>query len=606
MKNTLQGWLSSKNQSKDEVEQNQAIAQAARQQKRKIGGSSSLTRLFGAAKENVANGQYKKLKKITKKKKKKRSEWEDESEEEEEEALEASDSEDSFVVGNDESEDDDDSYDEKDESDPEADQVDEVDSEDDEEEEEDDEELQSPSPTPNKKKSRNETITIGSSSDDSDSDAGLLNSSSFKARKSKPSAALQRASQAAKNRPNESLSFAKTSKLETTKVQKISPPSSVAASKNTNLSDSDSDDSLLKTPPLGKTSKFFKQQKKSTTPPSTTTPKLPKATAKRPAHFDNDDDDDDSSQDKLPPKRLHENDDHWMADSPAIADSPMMPIKKKKKLSKKTNPFAEFANGGSSDEDDDYNLAKALAMSESMTDANNNSSSDAQPAKKKKIKKTIDISDDENEPVFKEDDHEESDDDDGDNEDDANDEGYDEEKEAATNVLQTAEGLSARVLQTMKTWMSSTNDENEDAHKGMIIEDGALALGGNVDADATNSKEWISQEYMQKILPQAQLSKYQLIGVNWMALLHTMECKISHSTNSKSKTTNVNGILADEMGLGKTVQTIAFLAYLRHQKLQQNSGEEENRPHLIVVPVSVLPNWVREFEKFAPEMNVVK
>ena len=29
-------------------------------------------------------------------------------------------------------------------------------------------------------------------------------------------------------------------------------------------------------------------------------------------------------------------------------------------------------------------------------------------------------------------------------------------------------------------------------------------------------------------------------------------------------------------------------------------------PHLIVVPVSTLPNWIREFEKFCPEMNVIK
>jgi SNF2 family DNA or RNA helicase len=33
---------------------------------------------------------------------------------------------------------------------------------------------------------------------------------------------------------------------------------------------------------------------------------------------------------------------------------------------------------------------------------------------------------------------------------------------------------------------------------------------------------------------------------------------------------------------------------------------EPHSLHLIVVPVSVLPNWVREFENFAPELNVVK
>jgi SNF2 family DNA or RNA helicase len=64
------------------------------------------------------------------------------------------------------------------------------------------------------------------------------------------------------------------------------------------------------------------------------------------------------------------------------------------------------------------------------------------------------------------------------------------------------------------------------------------------------------------------------------------------------------------------------LAYLRHQQLSKeiidvdededdviDVDKEQPEPHsvhLIVVPVSVLPNWVREFENFAPELKVVK
>lgn len=51
-------------------------------------------------------------------------------------------------------------------------------------------------------------------------------------------------------------------------------------------------------------------------------------------------------------------------------------------------------------------------------------------------------------------------------------------------------------------------------------------------------------------------------------------------------------------GLGKTLQTIAFLAYLKH-----NLGVAG--PHLIVVPKSTLQNWHREFEKWTPDVNVV-
>lgn len=57
-------------------------------------------------------------------------------------------------------------------------------------------------------------------------------------------------------------------------------------------------------------------------------------------------------------------------------------------------------------------------------------------------------------------------------------------------------------------------------------------------------------------------------------------------------------ILADEMGLGKTIQTISFLSYLFHQ--HQLYG-----PFLLVVPLSTLTSWQREFSTWAPDMNVV-
>ena len=60
----------------------------------------------------------------------------------------------------------------------------------------------------------------------------------------------------------------------------------------------------------------------------------------------------------------------------------------------------------------------------------------------------------------------------------------------------------------------------------------------------------------------------------------------------------LNGILADEMGLGKTIQTISLITYLMEKK--QNLG-----PYLIIVPLSVLSNWVLEFDKWAPSAVVI-
>ena len=45
------------------------------------------------------------------------------------------------------------------------------------------------------------------------------------------------------------------------------------------------------------------------------------------------------------------------------------------------------------------------------------------------------------------------------------------------------------------------------------------------------------------------------------------------------------------------LQAIAYMAALSH------GGAA--RPHLVVVPLSTLPNWQREFARFAPQLNVV-
>lgn len=81
--------------------------------------------------------------------------------------------------------------------------------------------------------------------------------------------------------------------------------------------------------------------------------------------------------------------------------------------------------------------------------------------------------------------------------------------------------------------------------------------------------------------PDMTLKDYQIMGVNWMLLLYRK---------------NISGILADEMGLGKTAQVISFLARL------YELGDEGL--HLVVVPSSTIENWVREFSRFAPKLEV--
>ncbi|XP_064405406.1 SWI/SNF-related matrix-associated actin-dependent regulator of chromatin subfamily A containing DEAD/H box 1-like isoform X3 [Halichondria panicea] len=82
--------------------------------------------------------------------------------------------------------------------------------------------------------------------------------------------------------------------------------------------------------------------------------------------------------------------------------------------------------------------------------------------------------------------------------------------------------------------------------------------------------------------PSVQLKEYQLLGLNWLVLLHSQD---------------LNAILADEMGLGKTVEAISFLSHLYQLG---SSGH-----FLVVVPSSTLDNWVREFEVWCPAMTVI-
>ncbi|KAI0673358.1 hypothetical protein C8Q78DRAFT_968243 [Trametes maxima] len=82
--------------------------------------------------------------------------------------------------------------------------------------------------------------------------------------------------------------------------------------------------------------------------------------------------------------------------------------------------------------------------------------------------------------------------------------------------------------------------------------------------------------------PQLKLMPFQVEGVNWLC----------HNWNISQ-----NCILADEMGLGKTVQIVTFIGYL--------TKAFECFPALVVVPNSTITNWVREFERWAPNLRVV-
>jgi len=78
----------------------------------------------------------------------------------------------------------------------------------------------------------------------------------------------------------------------------------------------------------------------------------------------------------------------------------------------------------------------------------------------------------------------------------------------------------------------------------------------------------------------AKLKPFQEEGYVWLKTLHS---------------TGYGGLLADDMGLGKTVQVIAYLAYLKEK--------DRLSPTLLVLPKSLIDNWINEMEKFSPGLT---
>jgi len=81
----------------------------------------------------------------------------------------------------------------------------------------------------------------------------------------------------------------------------------------------------------------------------------------------------------------------------------------------------------------------------------------------------------------------------------------------------------------------------------------------------------------------AELRPYQLRGYRWLYHNHRI---------------GLGSVAADDMGLGKTVQVIALLQQLKDEKVISHK-----KPVLVIVPASLMSNWQREIERFAPDLQ---
>jgi superfamily II DNA or RNA helicase len=83
-----------------------------------------------------------------------------------------------------------------------------------------------------------------------------------------------------------------------------------------------------------------------------------------------------------------------------------------------------------------------------------------------------------------------------------------------------------------------------------------------------------------------ELRPYQQEGLGWLKFL---------------KDSGFGGCLADDMGLGKTIQVLALLQMRRARPV----AVWERLPSLIVVPRSLIFNWIEEAERFTPKLRLL-
>ncbi|MEV6781613.1 DEAD/DEAH box helicase [Streptomyces sp. NPDC051098] len=123
---------------------------------------------------------------------------------------------------------------------------------------------------------------------------------------------------------------------------------------------------------------------------------------------------------------------------------------------------------------------------------------------------------------------------------------------------------------------------------GAVLTGSTEIDGRRVDVEATGwmaqlrdrlaDPEGGTQEIGQPAALTATLRDYQLRGLNWLNRMTSL---------------GLGGCLADDMGLGKTITLIAL--HLHRQTDASAAG-----PTLVVCPTSLMGNWQREIERFAP------
>jgi SNF2 family DNA or RNA helicase len=147
-----------------------------------------------------------------------------------------------------------------------------------------------------------------------------------------------------------------------------------------------------------------------------------------------------------------------------------------------------------------------------------------------------------------------------------------------------------KMQQLLQFWQTHQHEEPEITLLDML----------KIGASAEDDLEWDHDQSLRDMLSrlndknafapikdplnlQGTLRDYQKRGVAWLQYLENL---------------GLNPCLADDMGLGKTLEVIARL-------LKEREEAESVPPTLVIAPTSVLGNWHKEIERFAPQLRTL-